>query len=133
MDELHVLVLSGPQDFCDVKRGSIWIFSEQLCPDLWIPKIREKEYCSILIHGMLWCSTVIPLPSTFQNQSVHPSGCWDHWRLYHGVASSGDRSLISWLKMISLFLWSSASCYRMLWSVEIQLPGCNQGQFYKPS
>lgn len=60
MDELHVLVLSGPQDFCDVKRGSIWIFSEQLCPDLLIPKIREKEYCSILIHRdamVFYCNT----------------------------------------------------------------------------
>ena len=60
MDELHVLVLSAPQDFCDVKGGSIWIFSEQLCPELLIPKIQEKEHCSIPIYRdamVFYCNT----------------------------------------------------------------------------
>lgn len=117
-----------------MSKGEVFGFSVNNCVlTSEFQKFEKKNIVQSWYTGMLWCSTVIPLPSTFQNQSVHPSGCWDHWRLYHGVASSGDRSLISWLKMISLFLWSSASCYRMLWSVEIQLPGCNQGQFYKPS
>lgn len=126
LDELYVLVLSGYQDFCIHQR--VWIFSEQLHPDLLIPEIQEKEYCCIL--GKLWYSTVIPLLSTFQNQSIRLSACWDHWQLYHTIFSSGDCLL---MKEFACWIW-----YSLLWLICVPIQGvvkyiniwlssCNQG------
>lgn len=83
LHELHVWALSGPQDSCDVKEAVLWIFKEQMCPDLLIPKIQGKEYCSIQTHRDAVVFYPDTTPSIFQNRSMHFSRCWDHWHLRH--------------------------------------------------
>ena len=70
LDELYVLVLSGHQDFCICQR--VWIFSEQLYPDLLIPKIQEKEYCLYIGEAVvLYCDTTPLHLSESEHKSLH--------------------------------------------------------------
>lgn len=58
LNVLYVLVPWEHQDFYNVKGGNIWIFSQQLCPNLLIPKIKKKNIVQSWYMGMLWYSTV---------------------------------------------------------------------------
>lgn len=135
LDEFHVLVLSVHQDFCDVKGGKYMDFQWTIVSwPLNSKKSQEVENCSIQIHrnGKVFYHDTSPL---HLSESKHT-----FLQMLAPLTTVPQRCLFCWLsideeiclpKMISPFLWSPR--YRMLWSIKIQLPGFNQGHFYKSS
>lgn len=123
LNVLYVLVPWEHQDFYNVKGGNIWIFSQQLCPNLLIPNIKKKILFNPDTWGCYGILLLTPCPSTFHNQSIHFSRCLDHWQLFF----SGDCPLRKrcvyhrWHPLFCDHLCPLTGCCEVV--QKIQLPG----------